>query len=83
MNTPDKTKDTGAFTQLALEQIEKAEQTIALLRADLNGLNVALTTGGNETVAERLAHDALLAILYKLVPASDAIVNLSRAMQNK
>ena len=70
-------KPTPQITNTAKEQAEMAKQTLALLRADLQGLNVALTTGGNGTLAERLAHMALLDILNKLQPAADAIRNLA------
>ena len=65
------------FSPAAVEQINKAEQTIALLRADLMGFNTALTTGGTGSTAERLAHNCLLAILDKLATAQNAITELA------
>lgn len=68
------------FTPAAIEQIAKAEQTIALLRADLQGFNTAITTGGTGSTAERLANNCLLAILDRLAPVHHGIKDLATAI---
>ncbi len=65
------------ITPSARHAIAKAERSAAALRADLMALNTALTTAGNSTMAERLAHDALLRILTDLGPVRDRITNLN------
>ena len=73
-------KTTPNFTPAAREAINRAEQSAALLRADLLSLNTALTTSGNNTTCERLAHDCLLAILDRFAPAETTIRNLATAI---
>jgi hypothetical protein len=73
---------TRHFTPAALEAITKAVQTAALLDADLMDLNAALTTGGKDTPAERLAHDVLLNALNGIRPAARALKNLADIMED-
>jgi hypothetical protein len=69
------------FTDKAKTAILKAHESARRLRADLQALNVAITVEGNNSAAERLAHNALLDILTKFASARDAINLLGDAMR--
>jgi len=68
-----------SITTSAKLAIAHAAHSVKRLRADLMALNIALSIAGNDTVAERLAHDALLKILLALVPVQSGITDLSHA----
>jgi len=73
------TKQPPAITTSAKLAIAHAAHSAKRLRADLMALNIALSVAGNDTVAERLAHDALLKILLAFAPVQSGITDLSHA----
>ena len=68
------------FAKAATEAAQMCRMSTDQLRADLQKLNVALTTEGNQTVAERLAHDTLLEVLNRLAPATDMLGRLAETI---
>lgn len=75
-----RTGTTSPFSPAALAVVAKAAQTAALLRADIASLNTALTTGGNGTPAERLAHVVMLRALEQFVSAQHNLAAIAGAM---
>lgn len=73
------TKQPPSITTSAKLAIAHAAFTAKRLRADLMALNIALSIAGNDTVAERLAHDALLKILLAFAPVQSGITDLANA----
>jgi len=75
------TKQPPSITTSAKLAIAHAAHSVKRLRADLMALNIALSIAGNDTVAERLAHSALMQILLALVPVQSGITDLSHAVK--
>ena len=72
-----KTHTAHQFTPIQREISSLAAQSAHTFREDLARLSRALSTGGKDTPAERLAHDRLLSILSIFGPVSAEIERLA------
>jgi hypothetical protein len=68
-----------AITEHAILRIKRSRHAVRALSEELAILRAALTIDGNGTVAEYLAHNALLGILTDLAKVRNAISDLHLA----
>ena len=83
MNQKMRIRENIDFKPIALKQVVTVVKAAAQLSHELRNLNSAITTHGmiGGTVAQRLAHNALLVILADLEPVQVGIDALADAMK--